>query len=538
MQYDSRNEVLFVTGSTYGSYFGMSSAHHHTPTFSNCFLGVLSLQDNSQQPHWLDTSRFGTTNVSESCSAMTMVNGTKLYLGGQTLENGLLTGLRPAGSRRATQYGFVGDVHVDLRESEPTSTQFQGGRLLHSSNVQTVSALATNDGSSHVFVASHETDSTTIHSTYNTTTTNDNQPNFSTGGITKYGQNYFVNIGQFPIVLNGGGGGSTLEQTLGTPSWVREIATSGSVNVAGLLLLPGANTLLLAGTAKGSDSQAIPPNGGSNTLDTDYDGFVTLLDPANGSILGTLRVESQRGQQDRVEAVCVQEGPNPEYAYLVGSTTGIVDTELGDNRDYETYSAFVTQISLPALDVLATKQIEANVGPLSTNPTGPQMRGLACAVTSDGANVYIGGVVEEGSVVPGQASLGRDDVFVAQYNVRNGNFTLVQQVGSTKDDTLVDIVVDKDDNAIVLGNTRGSLLRPKSDNSTTSDVFIMSFARNTGFCVTLLTDSPTPQQPTTPAATPAPSTNETPSSGEGGGGGGVHGGLVAVLVVLSVLGSF
>ena len=530
MQYDSRNQVLFVTGSTYGSYFSMSASH--TPT-SNCFLGVLSLEDNQQR--WLHTSRFGTTNVPESCSAMTMVDVTKLYLGGQSQENGFLTGLRPAGSNRATQYGFVGDVDVDLRgpdSAEPTSTQFRGGRLIHSSNVQTVSALATNPRvGSHVFVASHETDSTTFHATYNIT--NDNQPNFSTGGVTKYGQNYFVNIMRFPV-LNGGGGGAgstdgVLGQTLGTPSWVREIATAGSVDVAGLLLLPGANTLLLAGTAEGSDSQAIPPNG--ITLDTDYDGFVTLFDPANGFILGTLRFESQRGKQDRVEAVCVQEGPNPEYAYLVGSTTGIVDMEVGD-RDYETYSAFVTQISLPALDVLATKQIEASFGPLSTNPTGPQMRGLACAVTSDGSDVYIGGVVEEGNVVRGQASFGRDDIFVAQYNVKNGNFTFVKQLGSTKDDALVDIVVDKDDNAIVLGNTRGSLLRPKSEDSTTSDVFIMSFARNTGFFVTSSTDSPGPQQPT---ATQAPIPNETPSSG-GGGGRGVNGGLVAVLVVLSVCG--
>uniref|UniRef100_A0A7S1CYG8 Uncharacterized protein n=1 Tax=Cyclophora tenuis TaxID=216820 RepID=A0A7S1CYG8_CYCTE len=342
--------------------------------------------------------------------------------------------------------------------------------------------------------------------------------------------------------LGGGSSSPMIGQTLGNPGWRREIATDQSVEVAALELV-NPSTLILAGTAKGSDTQAIPADG--ITRNTDYDGFVTMLDPADGLILGTLRVQSELGKQDRVEAMCFQEGTvtNPEYIYLVGSTTGIMDAAI-DERDQETYSAFIMQVSVPNLEVVSTAQLIAQFGPLSSNPSGPQMRGLACAVTSDGADVYVGGVVEEGSVVvaDGQTtSSGRDDVFVAQFSTRTSDWEFVQQFGSNRDDSLVDIAVDKYDNAVVLGNTMGSLMREKTSPETTSDVFVVSVARNTGEYEASAGGGFARHGSTHPpgvvATIPPDVRSPSPAPATGDGGGRLNGGLVAVLVVMSVCGT-
>lgn len=76
---------------------------------------------------------------------------------------------------------------------------------------------------------------------------------------------------------------------------------------------------------------------------------------------------------------------------------------------------------------------------------------------------------------------GGKDVFVAQYSTSDGQLQFTRQIGSAEDDWLSygrTIVTDNQGNAILTGNTRGSLFREKLLN--VSDLFVMSIQRETG----------------------------------------------------------
>ena len=367
-------------------------------------------------------------------------------------------------------------------------------------------------------------------------------------------------------------GAAELEQTLLTPSWTREIATEGFVKVNTMALRESDSMLWIAGTVRGEDAEAIPANGIS--LDTDLDGFITVLDPTNGMILNSQRIQSERGRDDTIEDMCFQptaeanNDPNQqEYAYIVGSSTGIMRGGL-PSREHDTYTAYVMKIQVPSLEIIWSNQLEADFGDTSTNPNGPQMRGLSCTVTSDGETVYVGGVVEDGSVikVPSDtgattttASSGRDDAFVAQINTKSSKFEFVNQFGSFHHDNVVKLDVDENNDVLVVGNTRGPLFQAdKNPASTSSDVYVMSIERDTG------RSAPMVRSPATPLPTPAPTlvsvtpitsppvssssgtpsptsgVNVTPSPSAGfvvdSRSRGAHGSLVAVMVIMMVSG--
>jgi hypothetical protein len=95
--------------------------------------------------------------------------------------------------------------------------------------------------------------------------------------------------------------------------------------------------------------------------------------------------------------------------------------------------------------------------------------------------VYFGGIVENGSVLSlsgTQTSYGGDDIFVAKVEASTGAIKFVRQFGSEKDDEIAmrgGLVTDLAGNAIVIGNTYGSIYRLRHEedgDSDRSDVFV------------------------------------------------------------------
>jgi len=116
---------------------------------------------------------------------------------------------------------------------------------------------------------------------------------------------------------------------------------------------------------------------------------------------------------------------------------------------------------------------------------------MACAVTSDGEKVYMAGTVKDGAVLlpdPSDAakveatSYGGDDIFVAQYQTTDGTLNYAKQLGTRQDDSLgqgTSLATNANGDAIVVGNTNGSLMRVKATPFTTN-MFVLSLARKMG----------------------------------------------------------
>jgi hypothetical protein len=99
--------------------------------------------------------------------------------------------------------------------------------------------------------------------------------------------------------------------------------------------------------------------------------------------------------------------------------------------------------------------------------------------------VYVTGVVEKGAgMVQGQetkTSQGGDDIWVSQMQVSDGTVNWMQQVGTSGDEHVArngGIVTDNDGNAIVFGDTTGSLYRDRAySTSSNSDLFVMQLLK-------------------------------------------------------------
>jgi hypothetical protein len=208
--------------------------------------------------------------------------------------------------------------------------------------------------------------------------------------------------------------------------------------------------------------------------------------------------------------------------YLVGSTNGDYGIS-GYNEDALT--AFLLKVKVPGLTIEWSKQVDAKAGP-GTQVTA-EITGLRCAVTSDGKQVYVGGIVKDGGVVnySQHQSYGKDDIWVGQADTETHEWNWIHQLGTSQDEALQDLVIDKNDDVLVLGNTKGSFFRSKPETIST-DVFVMSLTRTMGDYPVPVDDgfvpdgTPTTAAPTGPApantpaptpATPIPSPEPTPA---------------------------
>ncbi|KAL3805431.1 hypothetical protein ACHAW5_009437 [Stephanodiscus triporus] len=355
-------------------------------------------------------------------------------------------------------------------------------------------------------------------------------------------------------------------------TWMEEFAPDSGEDVrpTGLLFAPGGATdgagdvLIMVGTTSGrgsafgttddgglfSESDA----GSSAQSGEDLDGFIAKIRADTGAFAGGLeldintntfvnreskRIASNPGRVDIVTGVCAKPlramgilQEKMDYVYVVGSTSAVVEGvadvrndeflskyPVKEGSENETMEAFLMKIDLSTMNTVWTVQVGAIV-PGDDKQKGSAL-GYGCAVTRDGEDVYLTGLVKENGVVTDFSYLdalegvedrrsgGGTDVFVSSYKTSDGTRTFLKQVGSTRDDYPSrgngGITTDRLGNAIITGNTRGSLMRSRSKaefiygpfgEDAAMEIFIMSLDRLTSDHIPIAADTTKePEQP-------------------------------------------
>jgi hypothetical protein len=502
MEYDANNNVVYVTGSTYGSFWNQKGTLTISNT-SSCFFGILQLPstnaDSLLPPSWIYKQKLGVPNILGTCSSMAVLN-TKVYLGGWTEPGGLLNELIKPEETHAPQYGTVLDLDIQLNVTEPllTTAEFRGGRLNYNTNdAESTIAMALSIVDDALYVASYIADDSDTLTDGSVT----DQPNYSTGGENKRGSHYFASIKK--LIPTSSGSTETFQKA----PIQRAIETDQVIgNVAGLLHFND-TVLIMAGSAKGNNI-AFPLHG---ALGISSDGYISLFQSTNLAILGGMRIRSQDGRDDFIRGLCMN--PGEPYIYVVGITKG---TFTPDENFDQVSQAFIKKIQLDTLNEIWTKALTANIGTKSGN-----VEGLSCSVTSDGNYVYLGGVVKDGATIGDHVTQGGDDFFVAQYTTDFGTFVWDKQLGTGGNEFLSDMVCDQSGNLIVFGNTDGSFFR-RREQGDYSDVVVLAIDRVNGYAPVSIDESHFTDSTSNPR-TPAPS---EPSQH--------HSGVLVVASVVSV----
>jgi hypothetical protein len=236
------------------------------------------------------------------------------------------------------------------------------------------------------------------------------------------------------------------------------------------------------------------------TPDAALHGFVTSLDPKTGVMLRTLAVQAAASShRPTVQILGLCHSSNkPDFVFAVGMTDGTLDSNASHQTIHTgVYQAFVQKIDVTTFSVIWTKQLTAAIfsSPTYFGSSPGSAYGMACAVTPDGMQVYLGGtlldgaaVTLDGGVTNATTSFGKDDIFIAQFSTEAGTLNFVRQIGSRHDDGLapgVSLVADKYGNAILLGNTKRSFLDPTAinysyDGNQNNHVILLSVDRRNG----------------------------------------------------------
>jgi hypothetical protein len=328
-------------------------------------------------------------------------------------------------------------------------------------------------------------------------------------------------------------------------------APSGDANGKGdVLVMVG--TTAGRGNAFGTVSSGVS---GADSVGTHLNGFISKIRVEDGNFAGkatfnaatntftnvhSLQITSNPGKNDMVAGVCAtplrKHGPQQEmtHIYVVGSTGAVLPAVKQGVRSAEFLSeypvpngseimeAYLMKVSLSTMEIVWTAQIGGFVPGAGERVNA---LGYGCAVTFDSEDVYLTGVVKHFGAATDFSDIGvggdlfhkaagSTDVFVASFSASDGTRRFIKQVGSDRDDFPSrgngGITTDRSGNAILVGNTRGSMLRQrgvdefrygKDGDDAAADVFVMSFSREDGAHVLpmhMRGKVPTEPEPVTP----------------------------------------
>jgi len=515
---------------------------------SDCFLTILKVpphdtkEKNSggveREMKTVYAKRFGNEDTPEACAAvmfMPSVGKTARAIAlGNTEEGGLLTSLRTPGSRKASMYGFMMDFNIELAKKKGkvvnASGKVEGGKLMYDFPVQYPIAMTTDP----LAVPAKEMYTVLLASPFHS---EDNQQQDAHKDLTlpddkiENGQDLRVVIEMTEEKSQATSDYETEGET--TEKGVQETIIGGwkksfspnlssisdvmpTLRVSDLVYVPRISNgvrddvLVLTGTTNGHG----PEFGGPETAGNSGHGFVTKFrsidgdtDPINDGSVATTRVATTRvgatigatvsatDSEVSVHGICFQKGlVDVEFIYVVGHAKGLLDNtsmqayQLSRTQDNKiSKHAFVAKLRLRTLEQVWSRQIGSQ--------NGEHMIGYGCDVSPDGSTVYLAGTIKDGGKIrfvndasANSESAGGDDLFVASYS-SSGGTNFIKQFGTAEDDTFArgkGIVCDEDGNAIVLGNTRGSMMRLRENNegkfsiANPSDIFVMSIGKEKG----------------------------------------------------------
>jgi hypothetical protein len=458
--YDAFSNSLYVTGATYGTF----SSSGVSASSSNCFLGVVSLPG----LQWKERSVFGTDSSPEACSAISLANykgKSEVMMVGTTEAGGLLSGLS-ANTGGVDQFGVILDV-----SNQGGSYELLGGAVLDNSAVQfPIQVVAIDD---KVFVAAMASNDQSIRSDFEKS--KPEYPNFTTGGIQKYGSEYRIVVERHTINRGRDGGSGVLETTMSL-DWRKpfETADKRSVFVSGMAVVDAGEALVIVGSTREDGD--------------DFDGIMAKVNVDDGAFesesenaRSVAYFSSVSGQDDWIHGVCT-DPDDPSVFYIVGATEG----DVGGSDSNENVDAVIAKIKTDTLEIMWSKQIYVSPAPTGAKATAMT---LGCDVIRGAGYMYFAGNVEKGAVIENdddpQQSFGNDDIFVGMLETRSGDLIWLKQVGSYGDDRVArgsGVCADQNGNAVVYGDTTGDLYRIRDGDSdpSYSNIFLVVFNQADG----------------------------------------------------------
>ncbi|GKY97834.1 hypothetical protein MPSEU_000741500 [Mayamaea pseudoterrestris] len=491
--YNAADQSVWVVGSTYGTAFSPSSPISSDDDFrGGCFFASINVTG-ADGIQWKQKQTFAMPGVEQSCTNMLIQSSQRVLATGYAQQgNALNDQYEPGGYNDVAQFGMVVDLAFN-----PSGSPFltlQGGHLMQESTITYPVDIDTQAGDNYAYILSMET-SEDVSAQDGGGATQQDPARFFRYGSSQYGM-VVTQVSLTPESTSSSTSMSTEYtnngnmQVLGE-TWRKFYATNtgATVHAAGLLKVSD-DILLAVGTTSGHGDAF----GKDAMSGDDLDGFITKINPATGKMAGSwddpsnlasVRLQSMNRRDDWVSGLC----HNPRDSssiYVVGATKGRIDPDAPESMHSDSVQAFVMKVNVYTLTPTWIRQLPAP----DSDQQPSSVRASACTVTPDGGSIYFGGIVENGSVLSlsgTQTSFGGDDVFVAKLDASNGALKFVRQFGSETNDEIAmrgGLSTDSVGNAIVVGNTFGSLYRTRGqdeDSSTQqSDVFVATIGAFNG----------------------------------------------------------
>ena len=491
MAYDAASHAVYITGAAYGTLSGGGLTVNDNYKTSSCFVATVKLpQTSSDELQWIDRQIFGTRDIPEACSSLAISSDAShlaAYIMATTEDGGLLTELNgtPFNGGRPKQFGSV--LNFDFASTGDAT--LLGGMLIDDEPVQYPVAIVADPSHKYIYVASMFSSETSPNPDFVKYGTQE-FPNLTLAGLRKFGTTYrmYLEWIQVEHTDSDGTANGELAETL-IPTWRLPLGTTGgaySVFATGMVLV-NSELLVLVGSTRGHGT-AVGGVADAGDEDTSMNGFITKFNPSTGGYAsqGANAQQSANfgmpGQEDWSTKVCVGAGDD-DFIYIVGATTGYLDTTTtianpNDPND-NNVDAYVSKINVVTLEPVWTKQFHAS----NPNASGAATYALDCKVTDDGSMVYVAGVVENGAAIESpiekQRSNGRDDIFIVQLDNLNGDINWLHQIGTSGNEGLAHgggLAIDKNDNAILFGDTTGAFYRSRDKDAqkATPDIFVMT----------------------------------------------------------------
>ena len=431
MDYDRFFNSLYLTGATYGNFVSVDDTNHNSNKQSQCFFARIDLPN-------LEVVQRETYSVMGEMDACTAVASNafnrqrNVILLGTTEPGGILTEL--AENQDELQYGFAMDLSLQ------TTYEFLGGTSLGGGLAPVVFPVALVSDEDTFWTVSMVSNDEKISPDYDKVKSKE-FPNFTNGGVIKYGNSYLMNIESYKYSRAGDGdafaqgAAQTFEKLWSQPFDVG----SGGVLVGGMISIDG--KLVIVGSVHSEGMVS---------------GMIAKIDQTNGEMdtTGEKAVENY-GVDEKTDTwimnVCAGK-EDTDYFYIVGAT---------QTSNKKKVLPWVAKIETSTLKTVWSKKFYLRFDDEKENEAASF---YGCAVYSSEDFLYVAGTVEDGSVLrfsTGEEnekamSAGGDDIVVAQLSTSSGIENWIKQIGSNGEDRLArsgGVQVDDNGNAIVYGET-------------------------------------------------------------------------------------
>lgn len=486
MAFDRDRLRLYITGTTYGNFFGPGT--ESLKERSDCFFAILQLptRPGDSKPVWLRRMLLGEPDVDEVCSSLHMFKPDEA-----DEQRIIVAGHTESSSEKidnSTEHGIVG-LLADL-------TSFGEMRASFRMNAWPPWALVSSWRGEDLFVALLSDDSG--HTIPRSTSMQSFKPSTTAGSnlsltLQRLHRNQQSGIAQ---KSNRSRNSWTIPGEYYSEIWSQQLESVLWHNLAGMVSLADGR-LILAGSR-------INPSLG----------FMALYDTLTSETIKVSMLRGGESSDTQILGLC-HSLADETMVYVVGTTSAM---ELQQSHSefhavVETdYKAFIAKINVVGLDLVWVQYLSG----MEKKNGISRIVAQGCSESPDGKLVYMAGTAQQDSIITTDSrrvvdgTFGGDDIFIAQLSTGDGGIHFARQIGTEQDDVLANqggVVCDGNGNAILLGNTKGSLFRTKNETTKafTNDIVLFSVDRQTGAYGPVDTSSATTTSQDDESVSPNPS---------------------------------